>query len=44
MRKQGHGLLVWCRSSCAGGAPPYLSPYVASKAGMDALAVQYARE
>jgi NAD(P)-dependent dehydrogenase (short-subunit alcohol dehydrogenase family) len=36
---------VWVSSSCsAGGTPPYLSPYFAAKAGMDALAVQYARE
>ena len=45
MRKQGEGLLVWISSSSsAGGTPPYLSPYFAAKAGMDALAVQYARE
>jgi NAD(P)-dependent dehydrogenase (short-subunit alcohol dehydrogenase family) len=45
MRKQGQGLLVWVSSSSsAGGTPPYLSPYFAAKAGMDALAVQYARE
>jgi NAD(P)-dependent dehydrogenase (short-subunit alcohol dehydrogenase family) len=45
MRKQGEGLLVWVSSSSsAGGTPPYLSPYFAAKAAMDALAVQYARE
>jgi NAD(P)-dependent dehydrogenase (short-subunit alcohol dehydrogenase family) len=45
MRQQGQGLLVWVSSSSsAGGTPPYLSPYFAAKAGMDALAVQYARE
>jgi NAD(P)-dependent dehydrogenase (short-subunit alcohol dehydrogenase family) len=45
MRKRGEGLLVWVSSSSsAGGTPPYLSPYFAAKAGMDALAVQYARE
>ncbi|HEV3190219.1 MAG TPA: SDR family NAD(P)-dependent oxidoreductase [Polyangiaceae bacterium] len=45
MRKQRRGLLVWVSSSSsAGGTPPYLSPYFAAKAGMDALAVQYARE
>jgi NAD(P)-dependent dehydrogenase (short-subunit alcohol dehydrogenase family) len=39
------GLLVWVSSSSvAGGTPPYLAPYFAAKAGMDALAVQYARE
>src|SRR5712664_1454476 len=45
LRKQGQGLLVWVSSSSsAGGTPPYLSPYFAAKAGMDAMAVQYARE
>lgn len=45
MRQRGQGLLVWVSSSSsAGGTPPYLSPYFAAKAGMDALAVQYARE
>ena len=45
MRKRREGLLVWVSSSSsAGGTPPYLSPYFAAKAGMDALAVQYARE
>jgi NAD(P)-dependent dehydrogenase (short-subunit alcohol dehydrogenase family) len=45
MRRQHQGLLVWVSSSSsAGGTPPYLSPYFAAKAGMDALAVQYARE
>ena len=45
LRKQHQGLLVWVSSSSsAGGTPPYLSPYFAAKAGMDALAVQYARE
>jgi len=45
MRKQKQGLLVWLSSSSsAGGTPPYLSPYFAAKAAMDALAVQYARE
>jgi len=45
MRKRGEGLLVWISSSSsAGGTPPYLSPYFAAKAAMDALAVQYARE
>ncbi len=45
MRKQRQGLLVWVSSSSsAGGTPPYLSPYFAAKAAMDALAVQYARE
>jgi NAD(P)-dependent dehydrogenase (short-subunit alcohol dehydrogenase family) len=45
LRKQGRGLLVWVSSSsAAGGTPPYLAPYFAAKAGMDALAVVYARE
>jgi NAD(P)-dependent dehydrogenase (short-subunit alcohol dehydrogenase family) len=45
LRRQGRGLLVWVSSSSsAGGTPPYLAPYFAAKAGMDALAVQYARE
>src|SRR5258708_17163348 len=45
LRKQKHGLVVWVSSSsAAGGTPPYLAPYFASKAGMDAMAVQYARE
>jgi NAD(P)-dependent dehydrogenase (short-subunit alcohol dehydrogenase family) len=36
---------VWVSSSSvAGGTPPYLAPYFAAKAGMDALAVVYARE
>jgi NAD(P)-dependent dehydrogenase (short-subunit alcohol dehydrogenase family) len=45
MRRQREGLLIWVSSSStAGGTPPYLAPYFAAKAGMDALAVQYARE
>jgi len=45
MRKQHQGLLIWVSSSSsAGGTPPYLAPYFASKAGMDAMAIQYARE
>ncbi|HVR24817.1 MAG TPA: SDR family oxidoreductase [Candidatus Polarisedimenticolia bacterium] len=45
LRKQKNGLVVWVSSSSvAGGAPPYLAPYFAAKAGMDALAVIYARE
>jgi NAD(P)-dependent dehydrogenase (short-subunit alcohol dehydrogenase family) len=45
LRKQRNGLLVWVSSSSsAGGTPPYLAPYFASKAGMDAMAVIYARE
>jgi len=45
LRKQRSGLVVWVSSSsAAGGTPPYLAPYFAAKAGMDALAVVYARE
>jgi NAD(P)-dependent dehydrogenase (short-subunit alcohol dehydrogenase family) len=45
LRRQGRGLLVWVSSSStAGGTPPYLAPYFAAKAAMDAIAVQYARE
>lgn len=45
MRAAKQGLLVWISSSSsAGGTPPYLAPYFAAKAAMDALAVQYARE
>jgi len=45
LRRQKQGLLVWVSSSSsAGGTPPYLAPYFAAKAAMDATAVQYARE
>ena len=45
LREQKKGLVIWVsRSSSAGGTPPYLAPYFAAKAGMDALAVVYARE
>lgn len=45
MRARQHGLVVWIGStSTRGGTPPYLGPYFASKAGMDALAVSYAAE
>jgi NAD(P)-dependent dehydrogenase (short-subunit alcohol dehydrogenase family) len=45
LRQQRKGLVVWVSSSsAAGGTPPYLAPYFAAKAGMDALAVIYARE
>jgi NAD(P)-dependent dehydrogenase (short-subunit alcohol dehydrogenase family) len=45
LRSQRRGLVVWVSSSSsAGGTPPYLAPYFAAKAGMDALAVVYARE
>jgi NAD(P)-dependent dehydrogenase (short-subunit alcohol dehydrogenase family) len=45
LRKQRQGLLMWVSSSsCTGGTPPYLAPYFAAKAGMDAMAVVYARE
>ncbi|MFC4729214.1 SDR family oxidoreductase [Coralloluteibacterium thermophilus] len=45
MRARGRGLLVWVGStSHRGGTPPYLAPYFAAKAAMDALAVSYAGE
>src|ERR1700688_522587 len=45
LSKQRNGLVVCAsRSSYAFGSPPYLAPYFAAKAGMDALAVIYARE
>ncbi|MFE1857988.1 SDR family NAD(P)-dependent oxidoreductase [Streptomyces anandii] len=45
MRRQGRGLLVWVGSSSTrGGHPPFLAPYFAAKAAMDALAESYAAE
>lgn len=45
LRNQGRGLMIWVGSSSTrGGTPPYLAPYFAAKAGMDALAVSYAGE
>ena len=45
LRAQKDGLLLWVGStSTRGGTPPYLGPYFAAKAGMDALAVSYAGE
>ncbi|ANY10180.1 oxidoreductase [Pseudonocardia sp. HH130630-07] len=45
LRAQGHGLVLWIGSSSTrGGTPPYLAPYFAAKAAMDALAVSYAAE
>jgi NAD(P)-dependent dehydrogenase (short-subunit alcohol dehydrogenase family) len=45
LRKQGKGLVIWVGSSSTrGGTPPYLAPYFAAKASMDALAVSYAGE
>ncbi|MDT7676443.1 MAG: hypothetical protein QOD82_4345 [Pseudonocardiales bacterium] len=45
MRDRGDGLVVWVGSSSSrGGTPPYLAPYFAAKAAMDALAVSYALE
>ena len=45
MREARRGLLVWISStSVMGGIPPLLGPYFAAKAGMDQLAVAYARE
>lgn len=45
MRAARRGLVIWIgSSSVTGGIPPLLAPYFAAKAGMDALAVSYARE
>lgn len=45
LRQQGRGLVLWVGSSShRGGTPPYLAPYFAAKAAMDALAVSYAGE
>jgi NAD(P)-dependent dehydrogenase (short-subunit alcohol dehydrogenase family) len=45
LRRQGDGLVLWIGSSSTkGGTPPYLAPYFAAKAAMDALAVSYAAE
>jgi NAD(P)-dependent dehydrogenase (short-subunit alcohol dehydrogenase family) len=45
LRQQGIGLVIWIGSSSTrGGTPPYLAPYFAAKAGMDAMAVSYAGE
>lgn len=45
LREQGSGLLVWVGSSSTrGGHPPFLAPYFAAKAAMDALAESYAAE
>ena len=45
LREQHDGLLLWVGSSSTrGGTPPYLAPYFAAKAAMDALAVSYALE
>jgi NAD(P)-dependent dehydrogenase (short-subunit alcohol dehydrogenase family) len=45
LRARGRGLLVWVGSSSTrGGTPPFLAPYFAAKAAMDALAVSYATE
>ena len=45
LRSQKQGLVIWVGSSSTnGGVPPYLAPYFAAKAAMDALAVSYAKE
>ncbi len=45
LRAQGQGFVLWIGStSTRGGTPPYLAPYFAAKAGMDAMAVSYAAE
>lgn len=44
-RKLGRGYMVWIGSSSTrGGTPPFLAPYFAAKAAMDALAQSYALE
>jgi NAD(P)-dependent dehydrogenase (short-subunit alcohol dehydrogenase family) len=45
LRLRRKGLIVWVSSSSTrGGTPPYLAPYFAAKAAMDAVAVSYASE
>jgi len=45
LRQQGKALMVWVGSSSTrGGTPPFLAPYFAAKAAMDALAVAYSTE
>jgi NAD(P)-dependent dehydrogenase (short-subunit alcohol dehydrogenase family) len=45
LRARRQGLVLWVGSSSTrGGTPPYLAPYFAAKAGMDAMAVSYAAE
>jgi NAD(P)-dependent dehydrogenase (short-subunit alcohol dehydrogenase family) len=45
LRDQRKGLLIWVGSSSTrGGTPPFLAPYFAAKAAMDALAVSYSTE
>lgn len=45
LRAQESGLVLWVGSSSTrGGHPPFLAPYFAAKASMDALAESYAAE
>jgi NAD(P)-dependent dehydrogenase (short-subunit alcohol dehydrogenase family) len=45
LRDQGKALMIWVGSSSTrGGTPPFLAPYFAAKAAMDALAVSYSTE
>lgn len=45
LRAQRSGLVLWVGSSSTrGGHPPFLAPYFAAKAAMDALAESYAAE
>ncbi|WP_330276848.1 SDR family NAD(P)-dependent oxidoreductase [Lentzea sp. NBC_00516] len=45
LRGQHSGHVVWVGSSSTrGGTPPYLAPYFAAKAAMDAVAVSYRAE
>ena len=45
MRNRRCELVIWLSSSCsAGGTPPYMAPFVAARAALDALAAHYDRE
>src|SRR3569833_214628 len=45
LRTQKQGQVIWVGSSSTnGGVPHFLAPYYAAKAGMEALAVSYAKE
>jgi NAD(P)-dependent dehydrogenase (short-subunit alcohol dehydrogenase family) len=44
MREQGRGTLLWVGSTTTVTIPPFLGPYVVSKAAMDSLAVATAYE
>jgi NAD(P)-dependent dehydrogenase (short-subunit alcohol dehydrogenase family) len=44
MREQGRGTLLWVGSTTTVTIPPFLGPYVVSKAAMDSLAVSTSYE